>query len=750
MRRINYTYWALLFAAIVVVVSACTRSEDKSGKEFYALLDSASKYRISGKIDSAIMFVDAASSFATTEFQKECVRERKARMLYCIGDREKSRTLLRDVLQYFDRHQYLKDNERSLKLNSLDLLATIEEENGNVKEALRLYQRSAMIAKELGEQEMYINAQLYVSGREYKLGRFTEAIEELQSLLEFCNEESIEGIIKFRIIEGLYKAYLALGDMESARHYISEMESLMIPGNVEERCLYNVSLYYLSDSIKNTALQRQCIEELDKCVGSDKLTLAEKIEALQALALHRIKSGEYEEAGVRLKDLYDAEKIIPKESRSLKSEMMMVRYLIASSQLDSARSILSTIDEQLYKEKDMMQYLTYLAYKSWFAYASKDYKLSYAILKNRALLQDSLKQESISHNLAYKTLRHKRDATIMSQQLKIQHQLSEIEDMSIRRQIVIAFAIVVILLVVLSFVIFRSVRVKRHSAQVKLANMKLEREVKQQTEVLEKREIELRRKNKQLHEQMQYASNIQFSMLPDAETISSVAFSQVFVIYRPCALISGDFYWTSQIGSKKCICVGDATGHGIPGAFIAMVSSTILNDLALTMENPSPLALMTELDNNIRSIFLSNDTSHGNDSVDASMICIDEKENKITLALARHNAYVVNVNGDVKRIAGVKRSIGDIDPEFMKRPFEEIELHLSSGDCLYLMSDGYESQLGGPNYKKFKRNRMEALLSKYREYRMSDQRLCLLKDLEEWMADNEQTDDILMVGMRIA
>lgn len=749
MQRTIYTYLSLVVATLVVALSACTQYADNSRKEFHALLDSASKFKIEGKLDSAMHYVDKAAAVAISDYQKTCVRERKAYMLYYAGDKVKSRALLRDVLDFFDRDKS-GENDMLLKLRALDLLAKIEQENGNVKEALRLYQRSSNIAKELGERKLYIQAQIYVHGQEYKAGRYAEAVEGLQLLLEYCENEGIDGSYRFRILECLYKVYFALGDVSTARHYISSMESMMEPGDVQQACTYNVSLYYLSDSIRNTALQRQCIDMLSGCVADSILPHKSKVEALQVLSLYNIKQENFDAAGSYLKQLHELELSVPKEQRYLKSEMLLARYLIASSQLDSARAFLNRVDEAYYKETDVMQYSLYLACKSWFAYASEDYKSSFEIYKKRLHMMDSLKQESISHNLAYKTLRHKRDATIISQKLQIQHQLSQINDIRVVRRVWIAVGIIAALFIVLTFVVIRTLRTKRHSAQVKLVNLNLEREVKYQTKVLEKIEVELRRKNKQLHEQMEYASRIQYSMLPDSSTISSEMFSQVFVIYRPCAMISGDFYWTAQCGHKKCICVGDATGHGIPGAFIAMVSSTILNDIALSMENPSAVSLVSELDNNIRTILQTNDTTHGNDSVDASMICIDEETKKITLSLARHNAYLIKVNGDVQRLAGVKRSIGDIDPEFMKRPFEEITLETSPGDCLYLMSDGYESQLGGPNGKKLKRNNMIELLAKYREYSMPDQRQCLIGYLDDWMGDNEQTDDILMVGMRIA
>ena len=132
------------------------------------------------------------------------------------------------------------------------------------------------------------------------------------------------------------------------------------------------------------------------------------------------------------------------------------------------------------------------------------------------------------------------------------------------------------------------------------------------------------------------------------------------------------------------------------------------------------------------------------------MLCIDESTQKMTIALARHTAYVVRERGEMLKIPGVKRSIGDTDPEFVKRPYAETTLDLHKGDCLYMTSDGYESQLGGPLYKKMKRNRMTELFLKYYMLPLNLQMKSLDDELLAWQNGGEQTDDVLMMGMRIS
>lgn len=749
---IKYMILLAGMVSVIMLLSACgSKGEDMPENHVPHLLSQAKSHRTSGDLDSAIIYSDKAYSLASTLYLKALCKEEKAQTLYLMGELETCSQLVRDAMDYFHYNQTLTNDEKRLNARLLSLMWKMEISDGDVKEAYRSAMRLAKIAKEVGLKNEYVDATLYVNEHEYKIGNYMSAIEGLRDLLEYCEKEGVVGVRKLRVLDGMYKVHFALGDVAAARQYVTMMEQVASRQNVEETCLYNVSLYYLSDSIKNAALQRQCIEILEAKKDDELLSEEDRIDVLQVLLLHSIKSSDISKAKeydqvlqeineTGLKDVY----------RSLKTQMLHVRYLLSSGQMDSVGKVLDGIDERYYRENDMQQYTTYLAFTSWYAYLTKNYKKSYEILKRRSLLLDSLKKESISNSLAYRAFQYRRDTTILSQKLFIHKQESEINAISERRQVWVAMIIISALVAILIFVSLRTIRIRKHKEEVRRMNEKLEKEVDLQMSVLEKREVELSQKNKQLREQMIYASNIQGSMLPDQSTISSNVFADYFLIYKPCALISGDFFWTAQTGEKKFICVGDATGHGIPGAFIAMVSSTILNDLVLTMSQPTALSLITELDANIRSMLLTNDTTRGNDSVDASMICIDERTHEMTIALARHNAYVVNKRGEVNRYPGVKRSIGDTDPEFMKRPFEEVSLVVESGDCLYMTTDGYESQLGGINNKKLKRYKMNDFFLKYKDYSMSEQKLSLLNELHDWKGENEQTDDILMIGMRMA
>ncbi|MDO4460928.1 MAG: SpoIIE family protein phosphatase [Bacteroidia bacterium] len=738
----------MAFIALVAMLSSCNRQGDNVERDFYALLDSADRHIEVQCLDSAMLFVERASSLSSSPYFITITKVYRANVFYQRGDFGRARQLLQEVLDFVDRIQSPGRKELYLKMRTLGLLALVENDFGRVKDALRIHMRAAKLALELHEVQQYIASQMFIFECEHRNGNYVPAIEGLKGLLGFCESENIDNLQRLRILNGLFQTYFSLGDLEEAKVYTKMMEELLPKDDYTASTIYNVSLYYLSDSIRNNSVQQKCVAELQRAIDSSTLSNNYTAEALQVLSLHKIKQNNLLEAGEYLKSLLELEKKEPRERRTIKSKMLLIRYLLASNQIDSASHVLGRVDAERCREVDFVQYTTYLAYKSWLAYVENDYKGAYEFLKTRSTMLDSLRRESISHNLAYKYLQHKRDATVLSQQIRIKNQQEALSEIRFQHQVWLALGIISILVVTLFTIVYRNIRVKKRNAQIKQHNQRLKAEVNYQMGVLEKREVELRRKNHQLHDQIKYASNIQSNMLPDSESLHSSLFSEMFVIYRPCAMISGDFYWTTQSGSKKYICVGDATGHGIPGAFIAMVSSTVLNDIAHSIPDHTPLTLLEEFDNNIRAILKTNDNTYANDSVDVSMLCIDEQTHRVTMALSRHNAYLVRSSGEVVRLSGVKRSIGDVDPEFLKRPFVEIELDVQPEDCLYMTTDGYESQLGGPHNKKLKRNRLVDMLHKYRHYSMIEQRHYLISNLDEWMDDNEQTDDILMIGVR--
>ncbi len=267
--------------------------------------------------------------------------------------------------------------------------------------------------------------------------------------------------------------------------------------------------------------------------------------------------------------------------------------------------------------------------------------------------------------------------------------------------------------------------------------------------VLQKEEIEKQKEKvtelyKDLKDSINYAKRIQQSILPTDEQISGM-FPNSFVFYRPKDIVSGDFYWFKQAGSKKLFAAIDCTGHGVPGAFMSLVGYNMLNQVTKVFTRPSQIL------NNLNRV--SDEVLRGQegaselrDGMDLALCCLDENTLELDFAGA-HNPLFLIRDGELREIRGDKFAIGSF--KYGQKEYTNHTVQLQEGDQVYLFSDGYADQFGGPRGKKFLKKRFRQLLLSIAELPMHEQRTELHKSWVQWKGTEEQVDDILVLGMRI-
>jgi serine phosphatase RsbU (regulator of sigma subunit) len=268
---------------------------------------------------------------------------------------------------------------------------------------------------------------------------------------------------------------------------------------------------------------------------------------------------------------------------------------------------------------------------------------------------------------------------------------------------------------------------------------------------VEKQSEQIKLKNKRITESINYASYIQQSILPKEQEIR-VAFPDSFVIYEPKDMVSGDFYWFQQIGSKQILAVGDCTGHGVPGAFMSLIGVNLLNEIVLGRGIVDPDSILAELHKGIQRLMKQNETKI-QDGMDAGICTIDLRTKIMKFAGARMPLIYIQ-QGQMYEIKGGKKPIGGIwtvgeDPEAFHRRF----VNLSIPTVFYLFSDGYPDQFGGPEGRKFMRKRLQRLLMDIHRLSMKQQKEILIDTLNNWRYGenyfHKQVDDILFMGVRL-
>ncbi len=258
---------------------------------------------------------------------------------------------------------------------------------------------------------------------------------------------------------------------------------------------------------------------------------------------------------------------------------------------------------------------------------------------------------------------------------------------------------------------------------------------------------QIQHKNKEITASINYARRIQQAILP-LETNISVYFSDLFILFKPRDIVSGDFYWFTQKNERQIIALADCTGHGVPGAFMSMVGSSLLDKIIKDKNIMDTGQILSQLHLSVRAA-LKQANSDSRDGMDITLCSVDIQNQKLYFSGAKNPIYYVQ-NHEIKICKGDKFSIGGHQKE-IKRIFTMNEISIQKNDIFYLFSDGYQDQFGGKERRKFMTKRFRNLLLENHTKPFFQQKTYLENTLENWIktGHEKQTDDILVIGFRI-
>ncbi len=254
----------------------------------------------------------------------------------------------------------------------------------------------------------------------------------------------------------------------------------------------------------------------------------------------------------------------------------------------------------------------------------------------------------------------------------------------------------------------------------------------------------IRTVNKKLTDSIQYAQKIQSASLPQPEFLERVM-PEHFIMLKPRDIVSGDFYWVEDLEDKLIIVAADCTRHGVPGAFMSMFGVAYLHEIVGKNKTTQPAEIINELRRIVIDSLKQDEESEIKDGMDISVLSIHKNSDVLEFAGAFNNLLILR-NNEMQIIQAdhMPVSIGEID-----KPYTNHTLNYQSGDCLYLYSDGYPSQFGGPNDKKLMQKGFRNLLLENHKYPMPDQLSIYKKFFDMWKGINDQVDDVLVMGIRL-
>ncbi len=284
---------------------------------------------------------------------------------------------------------------------------------------------------------------------------------------------------------------------------------------------------------------------------------------------------------------------------------------------------------------------------------------------------------------------------------------------------------------------------KTITAQLALADNKRQLEIKN---------AEIEEKNQDISDSINYAQRIQQAIFPPLSKIDTIL-NDYFILFQPKDIVSGDFYWLTKVRttpnenstSEEVIVVAavDCTGHGVPGALMSIIGSSILNQSITEPTVNSPSEALSYLDkqltNNLHSI---------NDGMDIALCSINPTKLELQYAGANNPLYIVR-GKELIEIKPDKKPIGGNPENFGKKVFENHSVKLEKNDCIYLFSDGYADQFGGETGKKLKYKNFQNLLIEMYDLPMKIQHQKLIEFFTSWKGNLNQVDDVLVIGIRV-
>lgn len=318
---------------------------------------------------------------------------------------------------------------------------------------------------------------------------------------------------------------------------------------------------------------------------------------------------------------------------------------------------------------------------------------------------------------------------------------------------------VVLILLIWGFIKFRERRLKQEK-------MILEKKVEERTAEVVRQKEEIEAKNDEITDSINYASRIQEAILPLNDRMRELI-PESFVLFKPKDIVSGDFYWMTNVERKVLFSAVDCTGHGVPGAFMSMIGTSLLNEVVNKEGHTEPAIILNEVrEGIISSLKQRGAEGEQKDGMDMSLCALDINTGVLEFAGANNSLYIVRAEGTpLQGVDGTTYepnitengySLFELKPNKMPVgyytgghvPFDNHLIQLINGDAVYSFTDGFADQFGGNNGKKFKYRPFKKLILSMQARSMKAQGNILDETIEEWRGSLEQIDDICVMGVK--
>jgi len=371
---------------------------------------------------------------------------------------------------------------------------------------------------------------------------------------------------------------------------------------------------------------------------------------------------------------------------------------------------------------------------------------------DKAQSQKELSERSSELEQTKQTLQQTKELTEKQKlELELNRLIISEKEAELRNKRLIIYGILLIFVVILFFsiLVYRQFQAKK-KANEKLAEQNVQ--IFKQKEEIEKQRDLANKQKMDITDSIEYAKRIQTALLPPLSFIRR-SLPEHFILFKPRDIVSGDFYWMMNKDDKIIIAAADCTGHGVPGAFMSVLGTAFLNEIVnKIVENKHVYSLQAnEILNQLRSYIIeslhqSGTDNESKDGIDIALCIIDPAKQKLQFAGAHNPLYLIR-NNELKIFKGDRMPVSI--HQKAHKSFTNHEIDFFKDDVIYIFSDGFVDQIGGPKKRKFMSGNFKELLLKIHEKPMDVQEQILEKTFEEWKGDYIQLDDILVIGIKL-
>jgi tetratricopeptide (TPR) repeat protein len=642
------------------------------------------------------------------------------------------------------------EKEDTNKVHTLNRLSRALYIISDYAKADSVARKALLLANNLNFKRGAADANIGIGAIYYRQGNYADALKFQLQGLKTAEEAGYK--------KGMAGSYTSIGNIyddqgnhdEALDYY---MKSLKIYKEMNDKRSMgvdygNIGLVYMSENKYGKALEFQqealrIDQELNdvRGMGFDYGNIGITYEA----------KGNYKDALTNyLQNLRIAETLDDKESMSYAYEKVssiairQKKYALAKQYLDSCLLVAKEISEKIIV-KEAYSDLNHLDS------LMGNYKTAFEDYKMYIVYCDSLKNEENTKKLVSEQMQYEFDKK-QAEQKAIQDKKDADEAAAGKRQEIITVSVSTGLFLVL---VFSGLLFSRFKVTQK------------QKRIIEEQKALVEEKNKEVLDSITYAKRLQDAILPPISIIQKYL-PESFVLYKPKDIVAGDFYWIAPLppeggisGETKnpplegrealLIAAADCTGHGVPGAMVSVVCSNALNRTVKEFKITEPGKVLDRVRELVLETFSQRDPfgekSENNvqDGMDISLVAISQSPLVISWSGAYNPLWYIQ-NNEIKEVTPDKQPIGKTDNP---KPFNTNKLSLNKGDILYLFTDGYADQFGGPKGKKFKYKQLQEKLLAISHQPMEKQKQELETVLEQWKGNLEQVDDVLIIGIRV-